>query len=45
MSSSQPNTFAASAAQAVWLDMDQEQLDDAYTQIKYAPNMPQILLR
>ena len=45
MSSSQPNTFAPSAAQAVWLDMDQEQLDDAYTQIKYAPNMPQILLR
>ena len=45
MSSSQPNTFAAGAAQAVWLDMDQEQLDDAYTQIKYAPNMPQILLR
>ena len=45
MSSSQPNTFAPGAAQAVWLDMDQEQLDDAYTQIKYAPNMPQILLR
>ena len=45
MSSSQPKTFAASAAQTVWLDMDQEQLDDAYTQIKYAPNMPQILLR
>ena len=45
MSSSQPNTFAANAARTVWLDMDQEQLDDAYTQIKYAPNMPQILLR
>ena len=45
MSSSQPKTFAASAAQPVWLDMDQAQLDDAYTQIKYAPTMPQILLR
>ena len=29
----------------VFLDMDQEELDDAYTQIKYAPNMPQILAR
>jgi arylformamidase len=45
MSSRQPKTFAVNAARAVWLDMDQEQLDDAYTQIKYAPNMPQILLR
>jgi arylformamidase len=45
MSSSQPKPFAASAAQVVWLNMDQEQLDDAYTQIKYAPNMAQILLR
>jgi arylformamidase len=33
------------ATQPVWLDMNQEQLDDAYTQIKYAPNMPQILRR
>ncbi len=29
----------------VFLDMDQEELDDAYTQIKYAPNMPQLLAR
>jgi arylformamidase len=45
MSSSQSKTFATSAAQPVWLDMDQAQLDDAYSQIKYAPTMPQILLR
>ncbi len=45
---------AAAAAQSpparqkgprVFLDMDQEELDDAYTQIKYAPNMQQILAR
>ncbi len=29
----------------VFLDMDQEELDDAYTQIKYAPNQPQIIAR
>ncbi len=29
----------------VFLDMDQEELDDAYTQIKYAPNQPQIVAR
>lgn len=29
----------------VFLDMDQEELDDAYTQIKYAPNLPQIVAR
>jgi arylformamidase len=29
----------------VFLDMDQQELDDAYTQIKYAPNQPQILAR
>lgn len=27
---------------AVWLDMDQSELDAAYDQIKYAPNLPQI---
>ena len=30
---------------AVWLDMDQAELDAAYTQIKYAPNLPQIVKR
>jgi len=29
----------------VWLDMDQQELDDAYDQIKYAPNLPQIVGR
>src|SRR5262245_18026101 len=29
----------------VWLDMDQRQLDDAYDQIKYAPNLPQVVKR
>jgi len=30
---------------AVWLDMDQAELDAAYDQIKYAPNLPQITTR
>ena len=30
---------------AVWLDMDQAELDAAYDQIKYAPNQPQITAR
>ena len=30
---------------AVWLDMDQAELDAAYDQIKYAPNLPQITKR
>ena len=30
---------------AVWLDMDQAELDAAYDQIKYAPNLPQITRR
>jgi arylformamidase len=29
----------------VWLEMDQQELDDAYDQIKYAPNLPQIVKR
>jgi arylformamidase len=29
----------------VWLDMDQAELDAAYDQSKYAPNLPQILKR
>jgi arylformamidase len=29
----------------VWLDMDQQALDDAYTQIVYAPNRDQVLAR
>jgi len=30
---------------AVWLDMDQVELDAAYDQIQYAPNLPQITTR
>src|SRR5947209_11239847 len=30
---------------AVWLDMDQAALDDAYNQIKYAPNLAQVIKR
>ncbi len=30
---------------AVWLDLDQQELDDAYDQVKYAPNLPQIVGR
>src|SRR5262252_8848161 len=29
----------------VWLDMDQAELDAAYDQIKYAPNLPQLTKR
>ena len=30
---------------AVWLDLDQKELDDAYDQSKYAPNIQQVLRR
>jgi arylformamidase len=36
---------ARAAGPPVWLDMDQQALDDAYNQIKYAPNQPQIVRR
>jgi arylformamidase len=42
------NTMTATAAAAkskgpiVWLDMDQQELDDAYDQIVYAPNRDQV---
>jgi arylformamidase len=42
------NTMTATAAPAkikgpiVWLDMDQQELDDAYDQIVYAPNRDQV---
>ena len=29
----------------VWLDMDQQELDDAYDQSKYAPNLQQVVKR
>ena len=28
---------------AAWLDMDQAELDAAYDQIRYSPNLPQIV--
>ena len=40
------NTMTATAAREkgpiVWLDMDQQELDDAYDQIVYAPNRDQL---
>ena len=35
----------AQATPKVWLDMDQQQLDDAYDQIVYAPNRDQVAKR
>ena len=42
-----PATAATSRVKgpAVWLDLDQAELDAAYDQIKYAPNLPQITKR
>src|ERR1039458_5539742 len=36
---------AQAKAPSVWLDMDQQALDDAYDQEKYAPNRAQIVER
>lgn len=43
----QPPATAAARGKGppVWLDMDQAELDAAYDQIKYAPNLPQITKR
>src|SRR5712671_838753 len=43
----QPAETAAARVKGppVWLDMDQAELDAAYDQIKYAPNLPQITKR
>jgi arylformamidase len=38
-------TSARTKGPIVWLDMDQQQLDDAYDQTKYASNNPQIRAR
>jgi arylformamidase len=43
--SADQTTPTANSKTKVWLDMDQRELDDAYNQIKYAPNLPQILKR
>lgn len=36
---------AEAKGRAIWLDMDQQALDDAYDQEKYAPNRAQIVER
>lgn len=41
----QPSLAPRQKGPRVFLDMDQQELDDAYTQLKYAPNMQQILGR
>jgi arylformamidase len=39
------NTAPRAKGPRVWLDMDQKELDDAYTQSVYAPNLRQLLAR
>jgi arylformamidase len=41
----QPAPGARVKGPLVWLDMDQKELDDAYDQGVYAPNMQQVLKR
>jgi arylformamidase len=41
----QPAAPAGEKGPPVWLDMDQKQLDDAYDQSKYAPNIQQVVKR
>ena len=41
----QATTPVAEKGPVVWLDMDQKQLDDAYDQSKYAPNLLQVVQR
>jgi arylformamidase len=43
--SAQPTPDVRSKAPPVWLDMDQKDLDDAYDQRVYAPNMQQVIAR
>jgi arylformamidase len=44
--SAQPSpTVASEKGPLVWLNMDQKELDDAYDQSKYAPNLLQIIKR
>src|SRR3984957_12709100 len=41
----QAPTAVSEKGPLVWLDMDQKQLDDAYDQSKYAPNLVQVTNR
>jgi hypothetical protein len=43
-SAQQPATAPAKGPK-VWPDMDQQELDDAYDQTKYAPNFAQVIKR
>ena len=38
-------TPARAKGPIVWLDMDQQELDDAYDQLVYAPNRDQVVAR
>src|SRR6516225_6968078 len=44
-SSSQPAPAPRTKGPLVWLDMDQKELDDAYSQSTYAPNLQTIVRR
>jgi arylformamidase len=41
----QPAVTPAEKGPAVWLNLDQKELDDAYDQSKYAPNLQQVIKR
>src|ERR1700761_4441440 len=43
--SAQQSATSPEKGPIVWLDMDQQELDDAYDQSKYAPNFQQVLKR
>jgi arylformamidase len=45
MASAQQPAANAAKGPKVWLDMDQQELDDAYDQPKYAPNFVQVMKR
>jgi arylformamidase len=45
IASAQPSATGAAKGPKVWLDMDQQELDDAYNQAKYAPNFVQVMKR
>src|SRR5215213_9141116 len=44
-SAQQPMQVAREKGPRVWLDLDQKELDDAYDQSKYSPNIQQVIGR
>jgi len=44
-SAQQPTQVAREKGPRVWLDLDQKELDDAYDQSKYSPNIQQVIGR